>query len=304
MQRKAPLPPSVSIKKSASVMSIIEFTNSPYLKFQSYPNDIVPIMVLSNASNLEVRDTIRRTWGFYRPYRSNTLRIKIFFMIGTDDFMTQRIIMEQNIFDDVIQVTIPDIYTFIAYKELSAMMWVRTYLPKVPYYIKTEDGVIINMQLFVDQFLPKIETASDQELIIGWFGSEHSIQRDTYQKFIDIVLPTSSGELQYAMNLLYAVTTSAADRMIKTLSHVEFIEYPGDPFVTGILRDAARVNITNLAIISDSLKYEITTSGGCKASFKAKPDLLICTIPLHLGAIKFAYECFDAWNVLIGKKLS
>lgn len=282
-------------------MSIIEFTNSPYLEFQVFPDDVIPIMVLSNASNIEVRDAIRRTWGFYRPYRDNSLRIKVFFIVGTDDFMTQRIIMEQNVFDDVIQVTIPDIYTFSAYKELSAMIWVRSYLPEAPFYLKTEDDVILNMKLLVDQFLPTIESVAEQELVVGWFGSEHSVQRGTYQKFIDALVPTSTDELHYAMSLLYAVTASGADRMIESLRRVELIEYPGDPFVTGILRDVSHVQINNLATASDRLKYELA-NGDCKISFTRTPTLLLCTTSLHLGAIKSMSEYFDAWNILIDEK--
>ena len=295
--------PAVAVNKDSAggVMSAIEFRNSPYLFVQSFPTDFVPIIVLSRASNIEVRDAIRRTWGFYRLYRGSTLRVKIFFLVGTDDFMTQRIIMEQNVFDDVIQVTVPDMYSFSAYKELSAMIWIRKYLPDVRFYVKTEDAVIVNVKLLVDQVLPIVESVSDQQMIIGWFGSEHSVQRGTYQKFIDAVVPPSASELQYAMSLLYVVTASGADGMIEALRHVELIEYPGDPFVTGILRDAAHVQITNLATSSDSLKYELA-NGGCKNSFEKHPNLLICTSSLHVGSIKSMPEYFDAWNVLIGEK--
>jgi hypothetical protein len=279
-------------------MSVIEFNNSPYLDLQSFPNDLVPIIVLSKASNIEVRDAIRRTWGFSRLYRHSTLRIKVFFLVGTDDFLTQRLIMEQNVFDDVIQVNIPDIYTFSAYKELSAMTWVRSYLPGVPFYIKTEDDVILNMKLLVNQLLPVIESVSNQELVVGWFGSQHYVQRGTYQKFIDALVPPSDDNLNYAMSLLYAVTASGADRMIDALRHIELIEYPGDPFVTGILRDAAHVEITNLATTTIRLKYDLA-NGECKSSFDKHHDLLICTTSLHLGAIKSMSEYFDAWNLLI-----
>ncbi|CAF4361748.1 unnamed protein product, partial [Adineta steineri] len=37
----------------------------------------------------------------------------------------------------------------------------------------------------------------NEDLIIGWFGHEHVIQRGTYQKFIDAVVPPSSADLLY-----------------------------------------------------------------------------------------------------------
>ncbi|UJR27544.1 hypothetical protein I4U23_008826 [Adineta vaga] len=299
VESKTAAPPVISLKKSG-VMSTIDFINSPYLDLTLFSTDIVPVMILSQASNIEVRDAIRRTWGFFRSYRKNNLRLKIFFLVGTDDRLKERIRMEQNVFDDVIQVSVPDMYSFIAHKELSAMIWVRSYLPKNSFYVKTEDDVILNTRVFVDDFLPLIESVYNQDIVIGWFGTEHHVKRGAYQKFIDAVLPPTADDVNYAMSLLYAVTSSAADRMINALDNIELIEYPGDPFVTGILRDNANVQITNLATTSYKLQYEIA-NGLCEGSFTRKPDLLICTSSLHAGSTKSMTEYFNAWNILIGE---
>ena len=287
--------------EAPNVLSMIHFSNSPFLDFTEFSTNFIPILVLSKASNIEVRDAIRRTWGFDRLYRGNTLRIKIFFLVGTDDFITQRIIMEQNVFEDVIQVSLPDMYTFSPYKELAAMMWVRKYLPHVDYYIKTDDDVIMNIKLLVDEFLPVVEPISKQPLVIGWFGAEHSVQRGSYQKFVDALVPASAGELSYAMSLFYAVTAAGADRMLEALHDIDLIEYPGDPFITGILRDAARVLTTNLAAAADQLKYQLA-NGACKKALEKEPNLLICTSSLHTGSSKSMPEYFDAWNYLIGEE--
>ncbi|CAF0938438.1 unnamed protein product [Rotaria sp. Silwood1] len=298
--QKTPAPPLAPIQKRPGVMSFVEFTNSPYLVFQSLPTNFIPIMILSKATNIEVRDAIRRTWGFYRSYRNDTLRMKVFFIVGIDDFMTQRIRTEQNVFDDVIQIAVPDMYSFSAYKELSAMVWVRSYLPNVPFYIKTEDDVIINTKILADRLLPLIESVANQKLIIGWFGSDNAIQRGSYQKYIDAVMTQTTGDVRYAMSLLYAVTAPAADRMIKTVSQIEHIDYPGDPFVTGILRDAAQVQTTNLATSAENFKYELA-NGKCRGAFEKNRNLLLCTSSLHVGPIVSMTEYFEAWNVVIGQ---
>jgi len=46
-------------KTSDNVLSLIEFYNSPYLDLESQSSKILPIIVLSKASNVEVRDAIR-----------------------------------------------------------------------------------------------------------------------------------------------------------------------------------------------------------------------------------------------------
>ena len=281
-------------------MQHIEFRNSPYLDLSLLPDDVVPIMVLSKAVSIEVRDAVRRTWGFDRAYCNNTLRIKIFFLVGTDDFMTQRIHMEQIVFDDVIHVNVPDMYSFSAYKEIAAMMWVRSFLPKSLFYIKAEDDVIINMRMFVNHLLPRIEASTDQHLILGWYGTEHTVQRGAYQKFIKAVYSSTAEQLNYAMSLMYAVTAVGVDSMLESLYDVELIEYPGDPFVTGILRDAGHVDITDLAKKSDDYPFGIAT-GACKVAFEKNPKLLICISSSRMGSAQSIPEYFEAWNVLIAQ---
>lgn len=289
------------VNSEPNVLATIDFTNSPYLSLEALASsDVIIIMVLSKAANIEVRDAIRRTWGFFRSYRNRSIRVKLFFLVGTDDFMTERTRMEQLVFDDVIRVSIPDMYSFVAYKELATMKWMRKYLPSKKFYLKTEEHVVLNMKVLVERFLPEVEKIANERLIIGWFGSEHVVQRGTYQKFIDAVIPPQSNEIQYAMNLLYGVTSRAADLMLAALENVELIEYPGDPFVTGILRDVAQVKISNVGKSTLNLAYELS-NGHCKDAFGKNKELLVCTTSLNIGSSQSMIEYFEAWNILIGQ---
>ncbi|CAF2110093.1 unnamed protein product [Rotaria magnacalcarata] len=296
----APNPPSQSVvtEQRPGVLSNIEFINSPYLSLHLLPTNLIPIIVLSKAANIEIRDTIRRTWGFYRPYLNDTLRIKIFFLVGTDDFMIQRIRTEQIVFDDVIQVSIPDMYTFSAYKEFSAMLWVRNYLPDVPFYIKADDCLIINMRVLVDKFLSIMKPHLNKNVLIGWYDIDNTVQRGRFQKFPDSVMSSTEGELRFAMDLFYVVTAKSADRMLGTLSRIEQIDCPAEIFVTGILRDAANVDMTNIPIYAGNFKYEFS-DGSCRDAFETDRNLLICTSSLHIGPIRSVSEYFDAWYAII-----
>ncbi|CAF1359740.1 unnamed protein product [Rotaria sordida] len=284
-------------KTQKGVLSSIEFINPVFLNLESESSNIIPIIVLSNASNIEARDAIRRTWGYDQLYQNNKIQIRVFFLVGIEDFMMKRIHAEQLLFDDVIQVHIPDMYSFIAYRELSAMLWVRSYLPRASFYIKTEDNVIINMKFIINKFLPTIERTTNKNIVIGWFGSEHSIPRGRYQKFINIVLPPSDFNLQYAMSLLYIVTSRASDRMLDAISHVNRIEHPGDPFVTGILRDVAHVQIKNLATSPENYSYKLSNET-CGKALETNSKLLFCTSPL---LIKSVDEYFKAWHILLSQ---
>lgn len=289
----------VLANKSDSVLSTIEFVNPPYLNLNIDATSIVPIMVLSKASHIEVRDAIRRTWAFEQIYPNQTKQVKIFFLVGIDDYVTQRIRAEQLMFDDIIQASVPEMNAFLAYKELAALLWVRLFLKNTSFYLKTEDDVILNTRAVIEQLIPTITRLAHRNLVIGWFGPEHAIQRGTYQIFLDALFPPTSLDLTYAMSLLYAVTSQAADRMLDALSHVDQIDQPGDIFLTGFLRDAAQVQTENLATkTSDLYSYELA-NGACKEAFENNSRLLLCTSSLHEGVTHSVVEYFDAWNTLI-----
>ena len=286
-------------KSSSNLFSLIEFVHPPYLDLNSFSSSsIVPIVVLSEAKNLDVRDAIRRTWAFEQPFRNGTIRFKVFFLVGTDDFVLERLRTEQLLFDDTIRLSLPDTDSFLAYRELAAMIWIRTYLRSSSFYIKTEDDVILNVKSLAEDFVPLIERFAHRHLIFGWFGSEHVVERGTYQRFLNELFPSTSIDFPYAMSLLYAVTSPAADRMLDAISHFDQIDQPGDRFLTGLLRDAADVELNHLGNASLQFRYHLA-NGLCKQAFENNRQLLLCTSSLHTGKLRSIHEYFDVWNTLI-----
>jgi hypothetical protein len=89
--------------------------------------------------------------------------------------------------------------------------------------------------------------------------------------------------------------------MLNKLTNIEFIELPGDAFVTGLLRDIAHVQIKNLASnTKDDYQYQVT-NGGCPEEFKNNPKLLLCTSSLRFGSEFSVREYFEAWNILLSQ---
>lgn len=278
------------------ILSSIKFINSPdFYPATSSSSMIIPIIVLSKAWNIEIRDAIRRTWAFERFSDRHDIEIRVFFLVGYDDLSTERIRAEQRLFRDVIHVSIPESDSFIVYKELSAMLWLRLYLTNARFYMKTEENVIMNMRTMLDLLLPIIENVRYDDFIIGWFGSKHSIKRGIYQKFIDAILSITTIHLDYAMSYLYVITARAADQMLKMLNSVHWIEQPGDLFVTGVLRLAAHIQVKNLAIEYDTYQYQVTTNS-CTNAFQNNPKLLFCSPFINSKYSTAVY--FDAWNTL------
>ena len=296
--RLNPIPflPSIG-KASTNILSSIEFTNSPYVDLTTTSSILIPIIVLSQASNIEIRDAIRRTWAFKRFFRRQSIEIKVFFLVGIDDQTFKRIRAEQRLFNDVIHVSIPELDSFMAYKELSAMIWIRSHLPRARFYIKTEDTVIMNIRAMIDVLLPSIEKIQHENFLIGWFGSKHLIHRGNYQKFVDAVLSITSIHLDYAMSLFYVVTARAADQMLNILNDVEFLDQPGDPFVTGVLRLAARIQVKNLAIDRLEYRYQLIENS-CTTAFTFDKQLLFCSPITNAQSKRSTTIYFETWNTL------
>ncbi|CAF1585295.1 unnamed protein product [Adineta steineri] len=291
--------------KSTDFLSSFKFTNSPYLDLSSKLPLIIPIIVLSKASNIEIRDAIRRTWGTDRLYANTTIQYKVLFLVGIDDSLLKRIQSEQILFDDVIQVSVSDLSSFVAYKEFSAMLWVRKYLPNAPYYIKSEDDIIMNINAVINKLLPTIEPYMKKSLIVGWFAREHPVDRGSYQKFINAAIPPLTIDLNYAMNSLYIITSEACDHMLDFMNKVNNIMYPGDPFITGILREAAHIEIKNLAKSTEYFRYE-TGNGACNEAFETNPKLLFCTtisssLSSKSSTTHSVSEYFEVWNTLLNQ---
>lgn len=284
-------------KAKKGVLSAIEFFNSETLILDFDSSKIIPILVLSNASNIEIRDAVRRTWGFKQTYGKDMVPYKVFFLVGVEDFVERRIHAEQIIFGDVIQVSLPDIYSYFAYKELSAMVWVKTFLPQARYYIKTEDNTFMNMKIINNVLMPIIENSTNNQTILGWFNSEPILPRGSYQKLVNAILPPQEIELYYALSLFYVITTKAIDSMLEALSHIDFIEHPGDPFVTGVLRDAAHVQRKDFSIYIGHFRYELK-DGACRQSIETNPYLLFCAVSEDIRITRSVQEYFDAWNML------
>ncbi|UJR21633.1 hypothetical protein I4U23_024710 [Adineta vaga] len=190
------------------------------------------------------------------------------------------------------------------------MLWMKKYLPNSPYYIKTEDDVIMNINVIINQFLPSMENYLKKNLVIGWFDREHNVDRGIYQRFINAVIPPSSIDLYYAMSSLYIVTSQAWNTLLDAIKSVENIQHPGDPFVTGILREAAHVEMKNLVTSTEYFKYEVG-SGTCKDAFIRDPKLLLCTSPSLLSSTvtktstisRSLTEYFEVWNALFSKNV-
>jgi len=93
--------------KQRSIFNRFTYLNPPKLSCRNLknPNNSMIIIVLSRALNLDYRQAIRATWGREGKYKSNNISVQTIFFVGIDDSLQSAIRNEQNLFNDVIEIS-------------------------------------------------------------------------------------------------------------------------------------------------------------------------------------------------------
>ncbi|XP_015912906.1 beta-1,3-galactosyltransferase 5-like [Parasteatoda tepidariorum] len=101
------------------------------------------VFVHSAPAHFLHRNSIRSTWGSF----SNDLSIRTVFVIGhsTQNLVWQRIIHEAQSHGDIILVDMPDSYNNLTLKHLVGLHWSLKNCPDVPFIMKTDDDVFVDM---------------------------------------------------------------------------------------------------------------------------------------------------------------
>lgn len=156
------------INKSHPVKTDIEFrpicidSNSSYCH-PVYSTNIFPknlcyqecdffiaVFVFSATNNTSERTLIRKTWG--GDVNSILYGIKIIFVVGkTKQLDIQRKIeFESRVYNDMLQGEFMDTYDNMVLKSVLSFNWFRKYLKGVSYFMKTDDDVLLNINVLIN----------------------------------------------------------------------------------------------------------------------------------------------------------
>ena len=104
------------------------------------------IAIVSTPSNSDVRAMIRKTYGS-RDLWKNTDFMKIGFLIGSteDNEIQTEIYTENRLHGDIIQQDFFDSYRNLTYKALMFLHWTTHYCNSVPYVLKVDDDVMLDV---------------------------------------------------------------------------------------------------------------------------------------------------------------
>ena len=106
------------------------------------------VAVLSAPGNLEMRETIRKTYGSVKEYKGSSLRV--IFLLGSSanesvNNVNPRIKQESETYHDIIKGDFIDHYDNLTYKTVLGLHWVHNYCREAQYVLKIDDDTILNV---------------------------------------------------------------------------------------------------------------------------------------------------------------
>ncbi|UJR29865.1 hypothetical protein I4U23_017413 [Adineta vaga] len=137
------------------------FNNSTLSKCNESSIDLL-IFVISKCSHGSIRQSIRRTWANLQLLHNHykTLSIKLLFLVDNDSQSTQKILLENEYYQDIVQViNLPEQYEFVTQRESALYEFVIKRCQQTRFVFKTDDDIFINTFLL----LSKVQSLNELE---------------------------------------------------------------------------------------------------------------------------------------------
>jgi len=205
------------------------------------PDTFMVILVHSSPTNMDRREAIRVTWGgavvkgkWLNTTQSNAStisRLQIAFVLGlhVDEAVNNAVRQEHTRNDDIVQGDFIDHYHNMTLKSLLDLKVVKTRCPGVPYFLKSDDDMVINLPYLLDVLATKPLTRS----IMGPYNPRSPVYRSgvwklTLEEFPFTYYPP------YESGSAYVITGDLIQELFATAEYVPHI-FVDDVYVTGIL---------------------------------------------------------------------
>lgn len=252
-------PPQVSEKELKSTLKIPPkksqkgiFTKDVYDAGHTIPNaELCPdlgrnmklmVLITSSPDHSEPRMAIRQTWGHFGQRKD----IGIAFVVGIakTDQMNNAIQSEMDMYGDIIQSRFIDHYDNLTLKTVSIFEWVDNYCSEVPFMLKTDDDMFIN--------IPKLLSLTDKQqnvkrTIFGRLARKWKPIRNSSSKYY-------VSTTQYPQSFFPDFTTGPAYLVSKDSLHDLFVNSLNatylkleDVFMTGVVAQnisVKRIHVT------------------------------------------------------------
>lgn len=194
------------------------------------------ILITSAPTHTDARLAIRQTWGSYATRRD----IGIAFILGATQTagVEEALSAEHYMYGDLVRGHFIDSYNNLTLKTISSLEWIDAYCPRVPFFLKTDDDMFINVPKLL-AFMDK--HTADRNVIFGRLAKKWKPIRNKKSKYY--VSPQ-----QYFPPVFPAFTTGPAYLMTTDVVHDLYAKALNqtylkleDVFTTGIVAQLVNV---------------------------------------------------------------
>ncbi len=258
------------------------------------------IFIVSKSNNFESRNAIRRTWGNFLPLKSVTryshLYFKRLFLIDIDETRLMSINLEQKLYEDIIQVHLPQHYTLSTYRDMAILDWTDKFCSQVLFTIKTDDDIFLNTYLLaniintlvlnttISQSKETCSSFNPSGIIYGILIRQAQVVRHSHDPILEGTRYITTNEEypcvyypNYMSGFGYIVNSNARLNILCSFYRDKNPFHMSDVYVTGILPEYLGIERKHLGLI---ISYR--SSDDCEKFFQQNdPDTYACASSLH-----------------------
>lgn len=159
--------------------SLIDLPSFNFILNQQICNNdtqLVVALVHTAPSNHANRQTIRDTWGKMIP--------TIFFLGLPDSNVTQNhIILENQVYNDIVQGDFIDCYRNLTYKHMMVLKWTLYYCPCARYLLKTDDDAFVNAPYLLEVLNHRLSPLGARNLLMCQLTFSSMVKRSYRSKW-------------------------------------------------------------------------------------------------------------------------
>ncbi len=202
---------------------------------------VMVIMVKSLAEHIEIRQTIRETWGSVAkgqswPSRDFEEKVELVFVFGfiNDIHLRDQLFEESQKHRDIIQGDFPEAYNHLTDKSLYAMQWAMNECNDATYYMQADEDMFVNLPYIFD-VLKKWEKNTDfKRTIMGPHMGTPMVGRGRGKWSVSKDVFPFKQYPPYEAGTAYIITMDIIDELVNAAYYVPSLHID-DVYVTGIL---------------------------------------------------------------------
>nr|XP_061813001.1 beta-1,3-galactosyltransferase 1-like [Nerophis lumbriciformis] len=226
------------IDRTTTASAIVwETQSSPY--FVAYPSEyrfiinepqkceeekpFVVLMVPVAPSSRRRRDVIRRTWGGQREVLGK--RVTVFFLLGLHtgepvEQLEEKLQQESKEHQDLIQSNFMDCYNNLTIKSMVMLEWLDSYCSGIPYAMKVDSDIYLNLQNLITMLLNAPET----NYMTGHVAKGAEVFRDPNSKwYLPANIYPKPFYPSYVLGLGYVLSLDLPKKLLEASRHVKAI---------------------------------------------------------------------------------